>query len=113
MIRDDLFKLYQVSNSGIDSYVVTTSSRASSNAFGGGTNVLATYNRKFEKVFASVSNLTFSQTKIDSFVKTTNIAPIDDNVGTFISYSQTDYEKTFLNEDFYFINQKIVAVIST
>ena len=101
--------LYKVSNTGVDYYNITGASRAYGNSFGGGTNVLATYNRKFEKVFASVSNLTFSQTKIDSFVKTTNISPIDDNVGTFISYSQTDYEKTFLNEDFYFINQKIVA----
>jgi len=101
--------LYKVSNTGVDYYNITGASRASGNSFGGGTNVLATYNRKFEKVFASVSSLTFSQTKIDSFVKTTNIAPIDDNVGTFVSYSQTDYEKTFLNEDFYFINQKIVA----
>ena len=101
--------LYKVSNTGVDYYNINGASRASGNSFGGGTNVLATYNRKFEKVFASVSNLTFSQTKIDSFVKTTNVAPIDDNVGTFTSYSQTDYEKTFLNEDFFFINQKIVA----
>ena len=101
--------LYKVSNTGVDYYNITGSTRASGNSFGGGTSVLATYNRKFEKVFASISNLTFSQTKIDSFVKTTNISPIDDNVGTFTSYSQTDYEKTFLNEDFFFINQKIVA----
>ena len=101
--------LYKVSNTGVDYYNITGSTRASGNSFGGGTSVLATYNRKFEKVYASISNLTFSQTKIDSFVKTTNVSPIDDNVGTFTSYSQTDYEKTFLNEDFYFINQKIVA----
>ena len=81
--------------------MVTTSSRASSNAFGGGTNVLASYNRKFEKVHAIIPNLSFSQTKIDSTVKTTNIKPVDDNVGTFESYTQSDYEKTFLNEDFF------------
>ena len=89
--------------------MVTTSSRASSNAFGGGTNVLATYNRKFEKVHAIIPNLSFSQTKIDSTVKTTNIKPVDDNIGTFASYTQSDYEKTFLNEDFFFINQKVIA----
>ena len=89
--------------------MVTTSSRASSNAFGGGTNVLASYNRKFEKVHAIIPNLSFSQTKIDSTVKTTNIQPVDDNVGTFTSYTQSDYEKTFLNEDFFFINQKVIA----
>ena len=102
-------ELYQVSNSGVDSYVITTSSRASSNSFGGGTNVLASYNRKFEKVHAIVPNLSFSQTKIDSTVKTTNVQPVDDNVGTFTSYTQSDYEKTFLNEDFFFINQKVLA----
>ena len=102
-------ELYQVTNSGVDSYVITTSSRASSNAFGGGTNVLATYNRKFEKVHAIVPNLSFTQTKIDTTVKTTNVKPVDDNVGTFTSYSQTEYEKTFLNEDFFFINQKVIA----
>ena len=93
--------------------MVTTSSRASSNAFGGGTNVLASYNRKFEKVHAIIPNLSFSQTKIDSTVKTTNIQPVDDNVGTFASYTQSDYEKTFLNEDFFFINQKLLHQLST
>ena len=102
-------ELYQVTNNGLDSYIITTSSRSSSNAFGGGTNVLASYNRKFEKVHAIVPNLSFSQTKIDSTVKTTNVKPVDDNVGTFTSYTQSDYEKTFLNEDFFFINQKVLA----
>ena len=101
--------LYQTTNSGVDSYIITTSNRAASNAFGGGTNVLASYNRKFEKVHAIVPNISFSQTKIDTSIKTTNIAPVDDNVGTFISYSQSDYEKTFLNEDFFFVNQKVLA----
>ena len=101
--------LYQVTNTGVDNYIITTSSRSASNAFGGGTNVLASYNRKFEKVYAIVPNLSFSQTKVDTKVKTTNIAPVDDNVGTFTSYSQSDYEKTFLNEDFFFVNQKVIA----
>ena len=101
--------LYQITNHGVDSYNITSVVRASGNAFGGGTSVLASYNRKFEKLFAAIPNLTFSQTKIDSFIKTTNISPVDDNVNTFASYSQTDFERTFLNEDFFFINQKVVA----
>ena len=101
--------LYQVTNTGVDNYTITTSNRAASNAFGGGTNVLASYNRKFEKLHAIVPNITFSQTKIDTTIKTTNVAPVDDNVGTFTSYGQSDYEKTFLNEDFFFVNQKVLA----
>ena len=102
-------ELYQVTNTGVDNYVITTSNRASSNISGGGTGVLASYNRKFEKLHAIVPNITFSQTKIDTTIKTTNVAPVDDNVGTFTSYTQSDYEKTFLNEDFFFVNQKVLA----
>ena len=101
--------LFQVNNVGVDSYNITSTNRATANAFGGGTNVLASYNRKFEKLHAIVPNISFSETKIDSSIKTTNIAPIDDNIGTYTSYTQSEYEKTFLNEDFFFINQKVVA----
>ena len=57
--------LYQVTNTGVDNYIITTSSRSASNAFGGGTGVLVSYNRKFEKVYAIVPNLSFSQTKVE------------------------------------------------
>ncbi len=102
-------QLYLVTNSGIDHYNIASVNKASSSAFGGGSGIVASYNRKFEKIYALIPNLSFSQTKIDATVKTTNIAPIDDNLGTFTSYTQSDYEKTFLNEDFYFINQKVLA----
>ena len=101
--------LFKVVSAGIDSYNIVSSSRASSSSFGGGTDVLVSYNRKFEKLHATVPNLSFTQTSVGSSVKTTNIAPVDDTVGTFTSYSQSDYEKTFLNEDFFFINQKVIA----
>ena len=102
-------ELFKVTNTGVDHYNITSSNRASSNSYGGGTNVLASYNRKFEKVNALVPNLSFSQTNIDSSIKTTNIASVDDSIGTFASYSQSEYEKTFLNEEFYFINQKVLS----
>ena len=102
-------RLFKISNVGVDYYNITSTSRASANAFGGGSSVMASYNRKFEKVYALIPNLSFSQTKIDSFVQTTNVSPIDDDVNTFASYSQSDYEKTFLNEDFFFVNQKVLA----
>ena len=102
-------RLFEVTNTGIDYYNITSSSRASANAFGGGSTVMASYNRKFEKLYALIPNLSFSQTQINSFVKTTNVSPVDDDVNTYSSYSQSEYEKTFLNEDFFFINQKILA----
>ena len=102
--------LYQVTNVGIDSYNITSVNKATTSSFGGGSSLYASYNRKYEKIHATVPSLSFAQTKIESFIKTTNIAPVDDNVGTFTTYSQTeDYEKTFLNEDFFFINQKVLS----
>lgn len=102
-------RLYQVSNTGIDYYNIVSSSRASSNSFGGGSSILASYNRKFEKLHAIVPYLSFGSTDVKSFIQTTNVSPVDDNVNTFTSYSQTGYEKTFLNEDVFFINQKMIA----
>lgn len=101
--------LYKISNSGIDSYNITATSRAGSSVLGGGSNVLASYNRKFEKLFANISFLQFEGTKIDTFVKTTNVTPVDSASLNFPSYTQTDYEKTFLNQEHFFTNQKLIA----
>jgi hypothetical protein len=101
-----LFKVY---NSGIDTYNIISPNRAGSNAVGGGNKVLAAYNRKYEKLYAQVAYLQLDSTKIESFVKTTNIVPVDSNTINYISYSQSDFEKTFLNEEHFFTNQKLIA----
>ena len=104
--------MFQVRNTGIDYYNIVSTTRASSNAFGGGTSILASYNRKFlEKLHATVPYLSLQILTVNSFVQTTNVSPIDDDVNTFTSYSQTQYEKTFLNEDVFFINQKVIASV--
>lgn len=105
--------LFKVSNVGVDQYTITSSDSASSNAVGGGNEVLALYNRKYEKLFPQVSFLNFNETKVSAEVKTTNILPIDSTVTSYTSYSQAQendgYEKTFLNEVHFFNNQKVLA----
>jgi hypothetical protein len=101
--------LFQISNSGVDTYNITSITNASSNSFGGGSVVYGTHNRKFETLYPLVGYLSFTGTKVESFIKTTNIVPVDSSTTNYVSYSQTDYEKTFLNEPQYFTNQKIVA----
>ena len=101
--------LYQISNSGIDTYNITSSTDASANAFGGGDDVYATFNRKFETLYPQLGYLTFTGTKLDCSVKTTNIIPVDSKTTNYNSYSQTEFEKTFLNEPQYFTNQKVIA----
>ena len=101
--------LYTVANSGIDTYTVVGPARASTTGFGGGTNVLASYNRKYEKLYAQVPYLQTSNTKIDSYVTTTDIIPVDSSTTNYSSYSQSPKETTFLNEEQFFLNQKVIA----
>ena len=101
--------LFQISNSGIDTYNIRSSTDASANSFGGGDNVYATFNRKFETLYPQVGYLTFTGTKLDCSVKTTNIIPVDSKTTNYTSYSQTEFEKAFLNEPQYFTNQKMIA----
>ena len=101
--------LFKISNSGVDTYNITSTANASSNAFGGGTTVYASYNRKFETLYPQVNYLSFSGTKLENYVKTTNVVPVDSSTTNYTSYSQSEYERTFLNEPTYFSNQKMIA----
>ena len=101
--------LFQVTNSGIDSYNITSPSQAAGNSIGGGTSVYASHNRKFETLYPQIHYLTFTGTSLDVSVKTTNVVPVDSTTTNYTSYSQTEFEKTFLNEPHYFTNQKMIA----
>ena len=101
--------LFQVTNSGIDSYNVLSPSQAAGNSLGGGTSVYASHNRKFETLYPQVHYLTFTGTTLDVSVKTTNVVPVDSTTTNYTSYSQSEYERTFLNEPHYFTNQKMIA----
>ena len=101
--------LYTVQNSGVDSFNISVPVEASSTDIGGGSIGMIATNRKFEKLFAQVGYLSFPETTISSSVKTTNIIPVDNGPVNYTSYSQTQYEKTFLGQEHFFINQKVVA----
>ena len=101
--------LFQVSNSGVDTYNIQSSSQAAGNSIGGGDLVYASFNRKYETLYPQVSYLSFTNTTLNTEVKTTNVVPVDSASTNYNSYSQSDYEKTFLNEPHYFTNQKFVA----
>jgi len=105
--------LFKVSNVGLDSYTLSSTQTASSNAVGGGEKVYALYNRKYETVYPQISYLTFNDTSINAEIKTTNILPVDSTVTSYQSYSQLQendgYEKSSLNELQFFNNQKVLA----
>ena len=102
-------KYFEVSNAGNEYYTINTGIRAGSSLKGGGTKILASYNRKFEKIYPHISYLNFSTTNVTSYLKSTNIIPHDNNSTVYSSYSQSEYERTFLNEEQYFTNQKIIS----
>ena len=101
--------LFKVMNSGVDSYNILSPSQAAGNSLGGGTSVYASHNRKFETLYPQIHYLTFTGTTLDVSVKTTNVIPIDSSTTNYASYSQAEYERTFLNEPHYFTNQKMIA----
>jgi len=101
--------LFKISNSGVDYYNIVGPTRASANSLGGGNSGLVSYNRKFEKLYAHINYIQAPNTKIETFVKTTNIIPVDSNTQNYRSYTQTDFEKTFINEEQFFTNQKVIA----
>jgi hypothetical protein len=102
--------LFEVKNSSNNFYHIQSTTRAGSTVFGGGQNVLASFNRKYEILYPQIATLTFDSTKLDTSVKTTNVVPYDSYNVSFSSYSQaSDYERTFLNEEHFFTNQKIVC----
>ena len=101
--------LFKVENVGIDSFNIVSPTEASSNDIGGGAVGLISNNRKFEKLYADIGYLSFKETKIDSFVKTTDIIPVDNGPVNYNSYSQSNYEKTFIKQEHFFINQKVIA----
>ncbi|AOV58592.1 virulence-associated structural protein [Synechococcus phage S-CAM3] len=101
--------LFTISNAGIDSYTIEGPTRAAATGFGGGDTILATYNRKYEKLYAQIPYLQVSNTKINSFVKTTDVVPVDSNTTNYKSYDVSEMETTFLNQEHYFLNQKMIS----
>jgi hypothetical protein len=101
--------LFKIKDCGFNYYTVESSLGAGSGVIGGGSRIIATYNKKYERLYPQISCLTFSDTSFETYVKTTNIVPLDSINSDYQSYSSTDYEKTFLNEEHYFTNQKVIC----
>ena len=101
--------LFEVKSAGVDYYHIENATVASNTIKGGGSAILASNNKKYERMYPQVNYLTFSATSVKTTVKSTNIVPVDSTTTNYTSYSQTDYEKTFLNEIHYFNNQKVIC----
>lgn len=107
------FGLFTIKNCGLESYTIDVGSRSTEDANGGGSRILSTYNRKFEKIYPQIAILNFDQTSIESYIKTTNIESIDDLNPVFTSYTQSSdndgYENTYINQEQIFTSQKVIA----
>ena len=101
--------LFQVSNVGLNMYNITSALGAGSSTSGGGNKILASYNRKYEKLYPQVGYLSFTNTPFNVEVKSTNIIPVDSRAEIYSSYQPSNYETTFLNEEHFFDNQKVIA----
>lgn len=102
-------RLFTISNSGLDTYNIVSPIVAGSSVLGGGDKVIASYNRKYEKLYAQIPYLELDGTKLETFVSTTNIIPVDSSTINYNTYDISSYERTFLNEEHFFINQKVIT----
>ena len=100
--------LFRVSNTGVDVFNISGIGRAADSIKGGGVRGLIASNKKYERLLAQLAYIQSPGTNISTSVKTTDIVPIDSNTKNYNSYSVSDFEKTFLNEEQYFINQKVI-----
>lgn len=100
--------LFKVSNAGIDVFNISGIGRAADSIKGGGARGLISSNKKYERLLAQLAYIQSPGTDITTSVKTTNIIPVDSNTENYNSYSVSDFERTFLNEEQYFINQKVI-----
>lgn len=100
---------YNVGAVGLDSYTIFAISQAGDTTRGGGDSVYAPKNIKYEKIYADIAYLQSPKTKINSSIKSTNVIPIDNKSNVYTSYTQSDFETTFLNQEQYFENQKFVC----
>ena len=100
---------YTVDSCGLDYYTIKNFSQIGDTGRGGGIRMYASKNVKFEKLYADVAYLQAPNTTITSSVRTTNVLPLDSTSTNYVSYSTSDYETTFLNQEQYFENQKFVS----
>lgn len=100
---------YKVDSVDLDHFTIRSVSQSGQSARGGGTSVYAPKNVKFEKIYADIAYLQSPKTKISSEIKTTNVVPIDNDTKVYTSYTQSDYEVTFLNQEQFFENQKFIV----
>jgi hypothetical protein len=117
-ISADVFnqQYFTVNNAGINYYTINCGIQAGNTVVGGGSEVLISHNKKFEKIYPQISCLNFSDTNINTSINTTNIVPFDSKSTFYNSYSQEKdnqnnllYETTFLNQEHYFTNQKVIC----
>ena len=64
-------------------------------------------------MYPLISLLNFTDTNVESYVKTTNIQSLDDSSPVYLSYTQSSdndgFEPTFTNQEHIFNNQKVIA----
>ena len=101
--------LFEVVNSGVDTFNIVSTTQASSNEIGGGLTGMIACNKKYEKLYADIGYLAFPEAKISASVKTTDIVPVDSGTVNYTSYTQGSFEKTFIKQEHYFINQKVIT----
>ena len=101
-------QILPVIDAGIDFYTVGMVTSSGGTATGGGLNVLALGQVKFEKALVKLDSLDYPDTTLSTTIKTTAIKPIDSRE-TVTDYTAEDGVPIILNKEYYFPTQRVVA----
>ncbi len=102
-------QLFKIIDSGIQYYTIELPKEVSSTEITGGDNVVSLHNKRYEKIFTQIDYISAPETFVESYVRTTNIRSVDDD-SDLVSYTQSSTrEKVFLNQEYYFNNQKVIC----
>ena len=102
-------QILSVLDCGIDFYTLGMTTIAGGSVIGGGTNVKALGQIKYEKALVKLDTLDFPETSLETTVTSTQIKAIDGRTTDLVDYTPDLALPIVLNKEYYFPTQRVVA----
>ncbi len=102
-------QILSVLDCGIDFYTLGMTTIAGGSVIGGGTNVKALGQIKYEKALVKLDTLDFPETSLETTVTSTQVKAIDGRTTDLVDYTPDLALPIVLNKEYYFPTQRVVA----
>ena len=102
-------QILSVLDCGIDFYTLGMTTIAGGSVIGGGTNVKALGQIKYEKALVKLDTLDFPETSLETTVTSTQVKAVDGRTTDLVDYTPDLALPIVLNKEYYFPTQRVVA----